>query len=72
MTRSAIPALALGCLCAVTLAAQQPAQPTPDQQQAKIRLVMEFYRPGITPEERIALIHPAAMRSRTGSATTRR
>jgi len=42
----------------LTLVAQQPAQPTPEQQQAKIRQVMEFYRPGITPEERIALIHP--------------
>ena len=32
-------------------------QYTAAEQQAMIRQVMEFYRPGITPEERIALIH---------------
>ena len=42
---------------AVAPATGQQAQPTPADQQAKIRVVMEFYRPGITPEERIALIH---------------
>lgn len=41
----------------LALVAQQPVQPATDAQQAKIRQVMEFYRPGITPEERIALIH---------------
>ena len=51
-------AVAAAAFIAVSLGAQQPAQPTPAQQQAKIRQVMEFYRPGITPEERIALIHP--------------
>jgi len=31
--------------------------PTPAQLEANKKVVMEFYRPGITPEERYALIH---------------
>jgi predicted SnoaL-like aldol condensation-catalyzing enzyme len=49
-------AIALTCASLSLVARQQP-QPSADEQQAKMRVVMEFYRPGITPEERIALIH---------------
>jgi hypothetical protein len=42
----------------ISLVAQQAQQPTPAQLQANMKIAMEFYRPGITPEERIALIHP--------------
>jgi len=42
----------------ISLVAQQAPQPTPAQLQANMKVAMEFYRPGITPEERIALIHP--------------
>jgi len=59
MKRVIISAGLVGLVAAgVSLTAQQPAQTTAAEQQAKIRQVMEFYRPGITPEERIALIHP--------------
>ena len=37
--------------------AQTPAPLTPAQLEANKRVAMEFYRPGITVEERIALIH---------------
>ena len=51
-------ALAVTLMCGSLLLSAQQSQPTREEQQAKIRQVMEFYRPGITPEERIALIHP--------------
>lgn len=49
--------LALG-MSGLSVFAQQQTLPAPADQQAKIRQAMEFFRPGITPEERLALIHP--------------
>lgn len=53
---------AVFCLCVLAalsavLRAQGTPALTPQQLEANKRVVMEFYRPGITPEERIALIH---------------
>lgn len=56
MKVSTVLGVALVLSASLVVLAQQPAQSS-DAQQAKIRQVMEFYRPGITPEERIALIH---------------
>jgi hypothetical protein len=53
---SAAVALSL-VLGGISLVAQQAPQPTPAQLEANKKVAMEFYRPGITPEERIALIH---------------
>jgi predicted SnoaL-like aldol condensation-catalyzing enzyme len=56
MTQRTLRVAVAGLLLSAPLAAQQAPQ-TSQQLDARTKVVMEFYRPGITAEERIALLH---------------
>ena len=56
MARTAAVLLTMVSLGSAAAVAQSP---TPAQLEANKNVVMEFYRPGITPEEHIALVNPS-------------